>query len=115
MKPIEIYCLCAAWCGTCRDYQPQLQAWTAAQPGWRVRWVDVEDQAERLGDVDIETFPTVLIAVDGQARFLGPVLPTAAALQTLVAHAPGWLPGGALQQDLLQRLRSLPADVPSAG
>lgn len=105
MKPIEIYCLCAAWCGTCRDYQPQLQAWAAAQPEWRVRWVDIEDEAERVGELDIETFPTLLIAVDGQARFLGPVLPNEAALQTLLARAPQWPPCGADVQDLLNRLR----------
>ena len=105
MNPIEIYCLCAAWCGTCRDYQAQLRAWAAEQPNWRVHWVDIEDEAERLGELEIETFPTLLIAVDGQARFLGPVLPTQAALQTLVARAPQWAASTPAAQALWLRLQ----------
>lgn len=105
MNPIEIYCLCAAWCGTCRDYLPQLRGWAASQPAWHVRWVDIEDEAEHLGDLDIETFPTVLIAVAGQARFLGPVLPSEAALRTLVERAPNWPPADEATQRLLHELR----------
>ncbi|MFO1250858.1 MAG: thioredoxin family protein [Inhella sp.] len=111
MTPIEIYCLCAAWCGICRDYQLQLQDWARSQPHWRVHWVDVEDEAERLGELDIETFPTLLIAVDGQARFLGPVLPNAAALHTLAERAAQWAPGDAAMQALLARLSTPSPDV----
>lgn len=59
-----------------------------AQPGHRYRWIDIEDDAELIGDVDVETFPTLLLAHHGQVLFAGPVLPRLTDVQRLlVAHA----------------------------
>ena len=33
------------------------------------------DEADALGDIDIETFPTLLVAHAGRVLFAGPVLP----------------------------------------
>ena len=77
-------CLCANWCGTCRDYRALFDALAPAYPGVRFVWVDIEDEADVAGDLDVETFPTLLIA-DGQtARFLGPLLPQAGVLSRLI-------------------------------
>lgn len=38
-------------------------------------WVDIEDDADQLGDLDIETFPTLLVLHRGRPLFFGPVLP----------------------------------------
>lgn len=77
-------CLCADWCGTCRDYRALFEALAQAHTGVRFVWVDIEDEADVAGDLDVETFPTLLIA-DGQtARFLGPLLPQAAVLSRLL-------------------------------
>ena len=76
-------CLCAQWCGTCREWRPQLSAQAAQLPEVRFSWVDVEDQADAIGDLDIETFPTLLVAQGDRVRFLGPVLPTAGAIGRL--------------------------------
>ena len=77
-------CLCADWCGTCRDYRAIFDALALAHPGVRFVWVDIEDESEVAGELDVETFPTLLIA-DGQTvRFLGPLLPQAAVLSRLL-------------------------------
>ena len=79
-----VVCLCADWCGTCRDYRALFDALAPAYPGVRFVWVDIEDEADVAGDLDVETFPTLLIA-DGQtARFLGPLLPHAGVLSRLI-------------------------------
>ena len=79
-----VVCLCADWCGTCRDYRALFDALAPAYPGVRFVWVDIEDEADVAGDLDVETFPTLLIA-DGQtARFLGPLLPQAGVLSRLI-------------------------------
>ncbi len=83
-EPWQVICLCAEWCGTCREWRPQLAAQAATMPGVRFAWVDVEDEADAIGDLDIETFPTLLIAQGARARFLGPVLPTAPAVGRLL-------------------------------
>lgn len=77
-------CLCADWCGTCRDYRALFDALALAHPGVRFVWVDIEEESEVAGDLDVETFPTLLIA-DGQTvRFLGPLLPQATVLSRLL-------------------------------
>jgi thioredoxin 1 len=87
--PIDVVCLCAAWCRLCDGYAPVLrevvEALSPAHPGLRLRWLDIEDEAELLGDVDVETFPTiVLIDATGRARFAGPVMPQAETLRRLL-------------------------------
>jgi thioredoxin-like negative regulator of GroEL len=83
-QPWQLICLCANWCGTCRDYRPQLLHEAARHPGVRFAWVDIEDQADAMGDIDIETFPTLLIAQGHRVRFLGPVLPSTGAIGRLL-------------------------------
>jgi thioredoxin-like negative regulator of GroEL len=80
----QVLCLCADWCGTCREWRPQLLAQAAQMPGVGFGWVDVEDQANAVGDLEIQTFPTLLIAQGSRVRFLGPVLPAAAAITRLL-------------------------------
>ena len=81
-------CLCAAWCGTCRDYRAVFDGLARAHPGVRFVWVDIEDEAELVDELDVETFPTLLLADGRQARFLGPLLPQAPALAWLLARLP---------------------------
>lgn len=81
---LDIVCLCAAWCGTCREYEPTFKQLQQALPGHRYRWVDIEDEAELVGDVDVETFPTLLVAHEGRVMFAGPVLPRLTDAQRLV-------------------------------
>ena len=73
-----VACLCAAWCVACREYGATFAA-LAAQFGADAdfAWIDIEDDADALGDLDIENFPTLLIADAAGARFFGPVMPQA--------------------------------------
>ncbi len=92
-----VVCLCAEWCGLCRDYRAVMQAMAARYPAWRFAWMDIEDQAdvlsEVLGDMEIETFPTLLIADADGLRFLGPLQPQAEHLARLLdTVAQGKLP-----------------------
>lgn len=79
-----VICLCADWCGLCRDYQSVFAQMAARYPSIRFAWLDIEDQAELVGDVDVETFPTVLIADAGGMRFFGPLPPQAQNLSRLL-------------------------------
>ena len=70
-----VACLCAQWCGTCRDYRPlfdQLQ--TDFAPA-RFVWIDIEDEADLVDPVEVDDFPTLLVVADGQARFFGTLTP----------------------------------------
>lgn len=89
-----VVCLCAAWCGTCRDYRGTFDAHAAGAAGVRHVWLDIEDESDWLGDVDVETLPTLLVLRDATPVYYGPVLPHAEVLaRTLrAARASGALP-----------------------
>ncbi|MFI5445220.1 thioredoxin family protein [Polaromonas sp. UC242_47] len=85
-----VACLCADWCGTCRDYRTVFNQVAMEYPGMVFLWLDIEDQAALVGELDIETFPTLLIADGAELRFAGPLLPHAGTLSRMVgALAPG--------------------------
>jgi thioredoxin 1 len=82
--PLWVVCLCAEWCGACREYRPLFEQVARAHPQFRFAWVDVEDHADLADDFDVETFPTMLIANGDGTRFLGPLLPHAETLSRLL-------------------------------
>lgn len=97
-------CFCAEWCGTCRSYEPVLREVVAewqADADIRFAWIDIEDHAEVLGDVDVENFPTLLLVRGRQPLFFGPVTPHAGTLARLVREAlAGDLPAVAADDEL---------------
>jgi hypothetical protein len=73
----SVICLCAEWCGTCRAYRADFARVDARFPGTRFHWLDIEDQADELGDIDIDNFPTLLIARGDSILYYGVMLPHA--------------------------------------
>lgn len=83
-------CLCAQWCGTCTDYRPLFDNLAQKFPQVRVLWIDVEDQSALVDPVEVENFPTILIAAREYPVFFGTVLPHIQTLQRLIeAHLGG--------------------------
>ena len=70
-----VACLCALWCGTCGSYRATFEELAARHPDTVFVWIDIEDQADVVGDLDIENFPTLLIQHDDDVAFFGTVLP----------------------------------------
>ncbi|WP_423192633.1 thioredoxin family protein [Cupriavidus sp. H18C2] len=84
-----VACLCADWCGTCKEYQPGFAALAARYPDDCFVWIDVETHSDYLGeDIDIENFPTVLIQpiAGGAPQFYGTVLPHLDVLERMLAR-----------------------------
>ena len=93
--PLWVACLCAGWCRTCDGYAPVLQAvaaeFGAADPALQVRWVDIEDESDLVGDLDVETFPTLAVLDERRVRFFGPLTPQPETLRrTLRATLQDW-------------------------
>lgn len=87
-----------------------------AQPHHRYRWIDIEDEADLVGDVDVETFPTLMLAREGRVLFAGPVLPRLGDVQRLLdvqisqAADGGTVPdlvAAGLPQDQVEAFRAL--------
>lgn len=84
-RSLLVVCLCADWCSSCREYRQAAYAeCTRLFPACRFEWLDVEEDADLLGDLDIENFPTLLIARDDQALFFGALMPHAEHLRRLL-------------------------------
>ena len=79
-----VACLCAAWCGTCTSYRTAFDSVAARHPDKLFVWIDVEDQADLVGDLDVENFPTLLIQRDDTVAFFGTMLPDPALADRLV-------------------------------
>ena len=84
--PLLVACLCAQWCGTCRDYQPLFDQLQAEFPKVRFTWVDVEDESELVDPVEVENFPTLLMARGSSPLFFGTVLPHLETLKRLIQN-----------------------------
>ncbi len=112
-----VACLCAAWCDVCNAYRPSFEQWAARHPDKHFIWIDIEEQAEVVGDIDVQNFPTLLIQHADIVAFFGNVLPDARLADRLLlalveksdaellAEATGNEEHRAWQQDCNLRLR----------
>ncbi len=80
--------MCARWCRLCDEYRAVFDAARAAH-GARARfvWVDIEDDEELLGPVEVENFPTLLLAEVDSPVFYGPLTPQPGKLTRLLQSA----------------------------
>lgn len=104
-----VACLCADWCGSCRDYQERFELVGRAFPSAQFVWVDIEDQADLVDPIEVDNFPTVLVVVDGAVHFFGSITPQMETLQRLVQaqlDARPLTPADAAVTALAQRLRA---------
>ncbi len=103
-----VACLCADWCGSCRDYQQRFEQVGRTFAGAQFVWVDIEDQADLVDPIEVDNFPTVLVVVDGAVRFFGSITPQTETLQRLVQaqlETPAVFSASAAVTALAQRLR----------
>jgi thiol-disulfide isomerase/thioredoxin len=84
---LTVYCLCAGWCTTCDTFRPELDALRAAWPRLVVHWIDIEDEAELVDPIEVETFPTLLIVHGATPAYFGPVRPQREFVQRLLDNA----------------------------
>jgi thiol-disulfide isomerase/thioredoxin len=93
-----VACLCAAWCGTCSTYRDAFDSLAARHPDKTFVWIDIEDQADVVGDLDVENFPTLLLQRRDTVAFFGTMLPDAKVADRLVQSQ------AALADEELERL-----------
>jgi thioredoxin reductase (NADPH) len=99
--------LCAAWCGTCVDFEEAFARLAAERPHALFIWLDIEDDSALVGDVEVENFPTLAVFRGGQPLFFGVSLPqepvVRRVLEALATDAP--------RIEVREEVRSLPARI----
>jgi len=81
---VLVACLCAQWCGTCRDYRPIFDQLQIEFEAAHFVWVDIEDEADLVDPVEVDNFPTLLVVAGGRARFFGTLMPHIDALRRIL-------------------------------
>jgi thioredoxin 1 len=85
---LRVACLCAEWCGVCRDYAALFELSSNEFDGrCNFTWIDIEDEADLIDGVDVENFPTLLIVRGDEVLFYGAITPHAQTLSRLVQGA----------------------------
>jgi thiol-disulfide isomerase/thioredoxin len=79
-----VICLCAEWCGTCREYRSEFERVADRFHGVKFLWQDIEESAECLGNLEIENFPTILVRRREWILFFGTIVPQAGHLRRLI-------------------------------
>lgn len=95
-QTLLVACLCAEWCGTCREYRAMFDVLAEGHPAACFVWIDIETHSELVDDYDVENFPTILIEDDVSTRFFGTVLPQPRIVERMIEEFSGAAgsPGG---------------------
>jgi thioredoxin 1 len=80
----SVVCLCAAWCDVCTRFRSHFETLASVHPDKIFLWIDIEDEAEIVGDLDIDNFPTLLIALGEQVTFYGTIEADTAVVKRLI-------------------------------
>lgn len=70
-----VACLCAGWCDVCKQYRAGFDALALQYPEHQFVWIDIEDQSDLIGELDVENFPTILMQRGDTVTFYGTMMP----------------------------------------
>jgi thioredoxin len=79
-----VVALCAAWCDTCGQFRVSFENIGRTRPTMLFVWLDIEDDADICGDIDVENFPTLAIYRSGEILHFGVSLPHEATVARLI-------------------------------
>ena len=99
-----VACLCAEWCDTCRDYRPGFEGLAAHFPHADFVWLDIEDDSDVCGDIDVENFPTLAIYRGDALLHFGISLPQQSTVARLVDEMANRSAGGSAAPDAVVNL-----------
>jgi hypothetical protein len=85
--PLLVACLCARWCNLCEGYRATFDALAQRHARHRFQWIDIEDEADLVHAIDVENFPTLLIARGDRLHFLGVMTPQLETLERVLRAA----------------------------
>ena len=81
---LVVVALCAAWCDTCNKFRATFARIAEARPLIVFLWLDIEDDSDVCGDIDVENFPTLAIYRGDALLHFGVSLPQQSTVARLV-------------------------------
>ena len=104
--PLVVVSLCAAWCDTCNEFRASFERIAEARPDAVFAWLDIEDDSDAFGDIEVENFPTLAIYRGNALLHFGVSLPQEGTVARLVDEMATRTAGAV---DAPEAVRRLPA------
>jgi hypothetical protein len=101
---MRLLLFCAEWCGSCREFRAHFDALDVK--GLSKVWLDIEDHAALLDDIEINNLPTILaVSKDGLSFYFGEIPPKKVLLETILNNLSlGKMPPKTMASNLQQLL-----------
>ena len=84
MQELLVVCLCAAWCDACREFGKTFERLAARHRSAGLVWLDIEDDSDICGDIDVENFPSLAIYRGERLLHYGVSLPQEGSVARLI-------------------------------
>ena len=81
---LVVISMCAGWCHTCAEFRQALERIAAERRNAQFVWLDIEDDHELCGDIDVENFPTLAVFRGDVPVHFGVSLPHQATVARLI-------------------------------
>ena len=81
---LVVISLCAAWCHTCGEFREAFERIAVDRGDVQFVWLDIEDDHEICGDIDVENFPTLAVFRGDVPVHFGVTTPQEATLARLI-------------------------------
>jgi thioredoxin 1 len=104
-SPLVVVSLCAAWCHTCGEFRAAFERIAEARGDAQFVWLDIEDDYEICGDIDVEDFPTLAVFRGDVPVHYGVSLPQEATVARLIDELASRT---APARDIPREVRALP-------
>ncbi|WP_114652174.1 thioredoxin domain-containing protein [Polynucleobacter necessarius] len=80
---MRLILFCAEWCGSCREFKEHFNSINA--DGLSKVWLDIEDEASLINEINIDNLPTILaVSDDGHTYFFGEIPPNKTFLEKIL-------------------------------
>lgn len=80
-----VACLCASWCTTCSEFRDTFDRLRKANGAAKFVWLDVEGDSALMGEIEVESFPTLAVFRGDQPLFYGVTMPQEAVVARTLA------------------------------
>ncbi|MCC7006288.1 MAG: thioredoxin family protein [Ottowia sp.] len=81
---MKLILFCAEWCGSCREFKTHFNALKI--DGLSKHWLDIEDNAELVDEIEIDNLPTIFaVSADGLSFYFGEIPPNKVFLEKILS------------------------------
>jgi thioredoxin reductase (NADPH) len=74
-KELLVACLCASWCKSCTEFRDTFDKLAQDNLAAKFVWLDIENDSALIGDIEVQSFPTLAVFRGDKPLFYGVTMP----------------------------------------